>query len=364
MTNVSIRRSFSRSKTVRLVCGRGLASLPGLAPALCGQADKIFLVSDRNCLTAFKGDFKKMLGCLARRTTVFAALDSGRAKNFKTLERLLTFMLKNGASRRSLVIAAGGGSVTDLAGLAAAIYMRGVEWICVPTTLLGQVDAGIGGKTAVDLRGVKNIAGSFHQPALIVCDTSFLDTLGERELRAGAGELIKYALLAPGKLGRTISKNLPRALNGEKKSLAAVVSACAAFKLNLVSNDEREESGLREILNLGHTAGHAFEALSGGRLSHGEAVLWGLRYAAMLSYKMKILGREYAKAIETMLLQTEPPPLPPPCLDFNRFSGLIRRDKKAGGHTNRFLLIARPGELKAANDIPNTILRQVLKELQ
>lgn len=360
---VSIKKVFRRVKPVRLVCGRGLAALPKLAPLVCGDPDKVCLVTDRRCFKTFKRKFTAMLGSLAGRTVVFKAPGGGSAKNFKTLERLLAFMLKNGLSRRSLVVAAGGGSATDLAGLAAALYMRGVDWISVPTTLLGQTDAGIGGKTAVDLGGVKNIAGTFYQPALTVCDTAFLDTLSEKELRAGAGELIKYALLSPGKLGRTISKNLPGTLNGDKKSLAAVVASCAAYKLGLVAKDEREERGLRESLNLGHTAAHAFEALSKGHLSHGEAVLWGLRYEAMLSYRLNIMDRKYAGAVETALRRTEPPPLPLPALNFELFRKLIRRDKKAGGHGNRFILLIRPGVLKAVSDIPDRVLKQCLKEL-
>jgi 3-dehydroquinate synthase len=364
MTSLSINRSFLRSKTARLICGRNLAPLPKLAPALCGRADKICLVSDRNCLAAFERYFKRMLGSLCRRTFVFTAPNGESAKNFKTLESLLSFMMKNGASRRSLVIAAGGGSVTDLAGLAAALYMRGVDWISVPTTLLGQADAGIGGKTAVNLGGVKNAAGAFYQPALTVCDTAFLDTLSGKELRSAAGELIKYSLLAPGRLGRTISENLPGALKGVKKNLAALTAACAAFKLDLVAKDEREETGHREILNLGHTAGHAFEALSNGRLTHGGSVLWGLRYAASLSRKLRLLDLKHAHSTEAALRYMTPPPLPPACLNFARFARMIRLDKKSGGHKNRFILIVRPGVLQAVNDIPNSVLRGCLEELR
>ena len=304
-----------------------------------------------------------MLGSAAGRAVIFKAPDGASAKNFKTLERLLAFMLENGVSRRSLLIAAGGGSVTDLAGLAAALYMRGIKWISVPTTLLGQVDAGIGGKTAINLGGVKNIAGTFYQPDLTVCDTAFLDTLRAKELRSGAGELIKYALTAPGKLGRTVLKNLPAALEGGKEELAAVTSACAAFKLDLVSRDEREETGLRETLNFGHTAGHAFEAASKGSLSHGDAVLWGMRYAAALSYKLGVMNRKTAPVVQSALQAIEPAALKTAALDFDRFNGLIRRDKKNGAHTNRFMLIVRPGVLKAVNDIPGAVLEQVLKEL-
>ena len=364
MRTIRVNKVFSSSKTAALVCGAGVRPLPELAPGLFAHADKVCLVTDRNCSRTFKRGFDKMLGRFAGRTVVFRAPDGGRAKNFKTLERLLAFMLANGLSRRSLVVGAGGGSVTDLAGLAAALYMRGVKWISVPTTLVGQADAGIGGKTAVDMAGAKNIAGAFYQPALIVCDAAFLNTLKEKELRAGAGELIKYALLAPGRLGRAISDNLPGALKRRKENLAAITAACAVFKLNLAAKDERDERGLREILNLGHTAGHAFEALAKGRLSHGYAVLWGLRYAARLSLELGVMDRKYARATETLLNLAEPPALTPACLDFARFSRLLRLDKKAGAHKNRFLLIKKPGVIKAVNDIPERTLRKILKGLQ
>ncbi len=170
----------------------------------------------------------------------------------------------------------------------------------------------------MDVGGVKNIAGAFYQPALTVCDAAFLKTLNEKELRAGAGELIKYALIAPGRLGRIISGNLPGALERRRENLAALTAACAAFKLDTVAKDEREESGLRELLNFGHTAGHAFEALSKGRLPHGDAVLWGLRYAARLSLELRVMDREYAGDIEATLNLAEPPALAPACLDFYR----------------------------------------------
>lgn len=363
MKSVSINKTFLSSKRVSLICGRGLAPLPKLSRGLFAGADKFCLVTDRNCFRAFKRGFNRMLDGASGRTVVFEAPDGANAKNFKTLERLLSFMLENGVSRRSLIIAAGGGSVTDLAGLAAALYMRGIKWISVPTTLLGQADAGIGGKTAVDLGGVKNIVGAFYQPDLTVCDAAFLDTLSASELRAGAGELVKYALIAPGRLGRTILKNLPAALEGGKEALAALTSACAAFKLNLVSRDEREETGLRETLNFGHTAGHAFEAASKGSLSHGDAVLWGMRYAAMLSRKLGILDRKPARAVQAALQMIEPPALKAAALDFGRFNELVRLDKKTGAHANRFILIAKPGVLKAVGDIPGGVLKQVLKEL-
>jgi 3-dehydroquinate synthetase len=360
---VKIKSDFVSQRTAALVCGRNTGSLPDLAPEIFRTADKFCLVTDRRCLAVFKPRFRKMMGRFAKNMFVFAVPEGESAKTLEVLGGLLAFMLKTGCSRRSVLIAAGGGSVTDLAGLAAALYMRGIDWISVPTTLLGQIDAGIGGKTAVNIDGVKNAAGSFHQPALAVCDAVFLDTLSIKELKAGAGELIKYALIAPGKLGAVISNNLPGALEGEKENLAAVASACAAFKFSIVSRDEREKTGLRETLNFGHTAGHAFETLAKGRLSHGESVLWGLRYAAALSISAGILGSTARRAIEGIFRMAAPPVLPPVCRVFAGFRGLIGKDKKKKSGANRFILISGPGRLKAVNDIPDRLLKRTLKEL-
>ncbi|MBI4802625.1 MAG: 3-dehydroquinate synthase [Elusimicrobia bacterium] len=364
MTKTFLKRDIKTAKTVRAVCGRDLPPLTDLAPELFARAGHICLATDRGCLKKFKRTFKKMLGRRRAGTHIFV-LPAGRpAKTFRALEELLSFMLKRGFSRNSLLIAAGGGSVTDLAGLAASLYMRGISWISVPTTFLGQIDAGLGGKTAVDLAGIKNMAGAFYQPALTVCDAAFLQTLGRDELSAGAGELVKYALIGPAALRRRVLKNLGRALKGETAALVKLVSACADFKLSLTARDERDKTGVRERLNFGHTAGHAFESASGGRLAHGAAVLWGMRYACLLSIKLKILKPAHQKTVSGILWKTQAPPLAAKCFDFRAFHRLICYDKKAGAGKNRFLLIERPGRIKAVNNIAPGILKGTLTALR
>ena len=183
-------------------------------------------------------------------------------------------------------------------------------------------------------------------------------------MRAGAGELIKYALIGPEALRRLIIKNLAGALKGEPAALQELVAACADFKLKLTAGDERDETGLREILNLGHTAGHAFEAVSKGRLSHGEAVLWGLRYAYLLSARLKVLEPRHQKASREILWGTQVPPLAAACFNFTIFHKLICYDKKAGAAGNRFLLIEKPGRIKAADNIAPGMLKTTLTELK
>ena len=356
--------NIKTAKAVRAVCGRDLPPLISLAPELFTGAGRICLVTDRACLKTLKKRFKKMLGQRWTGTDIFVMPAERPAKTFRTLEELLSFMFRRGCSRNSVIIAAGGGSVTDLAGLAASLYMRGIRWISVPTTLLGQIDAGLGGKTAVDLNGVKNMAGAFYQPALTVCDTAFLQTLDPGELRAGAGELIKYALIGPAALRRSVVKNITGALKGDTAALRELVCACADFKLSLTARDERDETGIRERLNLGHTAGHAFEAVSKGRLAHGVAVLWGLRYAYLLSARLKVLKPGYQKTVRDILWETEAVPLAAGCFNFRAFHELICYDKKAGADKNRFLLITRPGRITAVNNIAPDILKETLNTLK
>ena len=348
-----------RRPSFRLACGRNIGGIRGLLPETFDRADRIALVADP--AAAKSPVLKKLLGPeLAAKTSRFP-LPAGREKTLAAVTALCSALFKAGFSRQSVIIAAGGGSVTDAAGFAAAVYMRGINWISVPTTFLGQIDAGIGGKTAVDFLGTKNIIGSFHQPALTVCDTAFLSTLKPSVRRAAAGELIKYALIAPGDLRLSIMRSFDGAMAGRPDDLLACVRACAEYKAKICAADEREETGLRETLNFGHTAGHAFEVLSRGRLPHGEAVLWGLRYALEVSEKMKVLDNTPGAWKVTGMI--EPLPLPAACRRENDFLRLVRADKKRGGRDNRFLLLRSPGDVEPADNIPEKVLLAALEEI-
>ncbi len=354
-----LNREIMRRPSFRLACGRDIGDISGLLPGVLGAADRIALVADP--AAAASPSLKKMIGpALAPKTRRFA-LPAGREKTLAAVTGLCSDLFKAGFSRQSLVIAAGGGAVTDAAGFAASLYMRGLNWVSVPTTLLGQIDAGIGGKTAVDLLGTKNIIGAFHQPALTVCDTAFLATLKPAVRRAAAGELIKYALIGPGDLRLTIIRSFDGAMAGRPDDLLACVRACAEYKAGVCAVDEREETGLRETLNFGHTAGHAFEVLSRGRLPHGEAVLWGLRYALKVSEKMRVLDNTPGAWKVTGMI--DPLPLPAACRGPKGFLKLVRADKKRGGRDNRFLLLRSPGDVEPTDNIPEKVLLAALEEL-
>ena len=209
--------------------------------------------------------------------------DREQGKTLAQLERAASRLLGAGLTRRSLVVSIGGGAVSDLAGFLAATFMRGLPWVAVPTTLLAMVDAALGGKTAVNLPRAKNAVGAFHPPAAVLADPRALDTLPERELRSGLGEVVKYGLLEPALLGRITAA-------GSRRPGVELVAACMAAKLRLVEADPTER-GQRALLNLGHTFGHGVEAAGRfSRYTHGEAVALGLVFAFRLAARLGRVG--------------------------------------------------------------------------
>lgn len=213
--------------------------------------------------------------------------DGEKYKNLNTVEKIYTQMLKAGIDRKGCVVAVGGGVIGDIAGFVAATYMRGIKLVQVPTTLLAQVDASIGGKTGVDHKLGKNLIGAFHQPLFVLSDIDTLRTLPEREFRAGLAEVIKYGIIMDAELFDFIEKEREKVLAREKDALIFIVKRCSEIKAEIVEKDEREETGLRSILNFGHTIGHAIEAATKyRRYLHGEAVAMGMVVEAKVSDRL------------------------------------------------------------------------------
>ena len=280
------------------------------------------------------------------------------AKSWDAVSELMTMMLGAGLGRDSAVVALGGGAVTDAAGFAAAIYLRGVPWVSVPTTLLGQLDSGLGGKTGINLAGGKNLAGAFHRPRAVVCDPEVLSSLPPRERLSGLAEALKYGLVFDPALWRLITRRWSALMAGDAALTARVVRRGSAWKRRIVSRDEFEAKGARELLNFGHTLGHALEAEAGlGVLRHGEAVLWGMRAALKLSVRRAGLPRAFADEAEAFL-KSLPVPLPRR-LDARRLAALAARDKKARGGRARFVLLRAPGRPTTAFVSQADMLRAV-----
>lgn len=231
--------------------------------------------------------------CLQSRRTVTTLLPDGEThKTLDTVARILDVLIANRFARDCAVVALGGGVVGDMAGFAAAIYQRGVAFVQVPTTLLAQVDSAVGGKTGVNHPGGKNLIGSFHQPAAVLADTGTLGTLPRRELQAGLAEVVKYGLICDAAFFGWLEAHADALLGGDPVALAQVVRRSCEIKAAIVGQDEREH-GERALLNLGHTFGHAIEAVTGyARWLHGEAIGAGLVMAARLSHESGLLGSQ------------------------------------------------------------------------
>ena len=275
-------------------------------------------------------------------------------EGLKEMDRLLPIygeLLRAKADRDTLLFALGGGSVGDAAGFLAATYLRGIDWVGVPTTLLAQVDSAIGGKTGVNHAYGKNLIGAFHQPRLVVADPEFLRTLGPSEIISGLGEVVKTALLFDISLYRDIERTLPRLLARDERLLATITARAAAWKCKIVPKDEFDRKGVREVLNLGHTYGHALESRTKYKVfQHGEAVLHGMRFAVALSEVRGRLAPRASAEIDATLARFPVPPIP---ADFSTRDALARmaRDKKVRNGKIHFVLLTRIGRAVSDGEV-------------
>jgi 3-dehydroquinate synthase len=319
-----------------------------LDPWLAGRA--VFVVSTPRVLAIHGERLEPLLGAAARRV-VLEVDDGETAKTVVTADRLWNEMLAAGGKRDSRLVAFGGGSVGDVGGFAAGCFLRGIELVQVPTTLLAQVDAAIGGKTGVDLPGGKNTVGLFHHPALVVCDTSLLESLPREELRSGLVEVVKMAALLDPDLFGQVERGLDALLDGDAAALGPVVAAAAAAKIGVVERDP-DERGDRRLLNFGHTLGHAIESACGyAGLRHGEAVGYGILFALRLAVRRGPgLDPAVAERIRALLQRFGLPPLPE--LEPGTLMDLMARDKKARESGLVWVLPTRLGEGRMVQDVP------------
>jgi 3-dehydroquinate synthase len=322
------------------------AALPELSRWLAGRT--VFVVSSAPILR-LHGERLAPLRAAAARWAVLEVEDGEAAKSVASAGDLWGEMLALGGKRDSRVLAFGGGSVGDLAGFTAGCFLRGLEFVQIPTTLLAQVDAAIGGKTGVDLPGGKNTVGLFHHPARVVCDTALLPTLPREELRSGLVEVIKMAaLLDPALLAR-VEEDLDALLAGDPAALGPVVAGAAAAKIGVVERDP-DEQGDRRLLNFGHTLGHAIESSCGyAGLRHGEAVAYGILFALRLAER-RGLAADLSGRLRALLGRLGLPPLPE--LDPEALVSHMARDKKARESGLVWVLPARLGEGRMAADVP------------
>jgi 3-dehydroquinate synthase len=282
-----------------------------------------------------------------------------RHKTLRSVEKLLREMAKAGGDRGSLLIAFGGGIVGDVGGFLAAIFMRGIDYFQVPSTFLAQVDSSVGGKTGVNLPEGKNLVGSFHHPLAVFADMDLLETLPDRELRAGLFESVKAGIIRDGSLVRYMETNSGKILGRDPAALEKVIAASIRMKAEVVSKDERE-GGLRMILNLGHTLGHAIESVTRYKvLLHGEAVGWGLMTALYLGRKRGTLTeKEFDRLMRLIVLYG---PLPALKIKPQRLVDASAKDKKHRGNLRRFVLPVGIGDACVVEDVTTDELLEASK---
>jgi 3-dehydroquinate synthase len=315
------------------------------------KAQQALIVSNPVVEALHGAALRRALTPLYPRLGTLALPDGEAHKDWPTLNLIFDRLLAEGADRKTVLFALGGGVVGDMTGFAAACYMRGVPFVQVPTTLLAQVDSSVGGKTAINHPLGKNMIGAFYQPRRVICDLDTLTSLPAREMSAGLAEVIKYGPIADTAFLDWIEANLPRLLAREPAALAHAVRRSCEIKAAVVGEDERE-AGLRAILNFGHTFGHAIEAgLGYGEWLHGEAVGCGMVMAADLSARLGLIDSAFAARI-SRLVQAAGLPLRGPALGAARYLELMRVDKKAEGGEIRFVVIESPGRagVRAAPD--------------
>jgi shikimate kinase/3-dehydroquinate synthase len=325
--------------------------------AMLGGQATILLITDSNVNRLMGNRVDDALLATGSRVVKVVMAAGEESKHLGTMREIFEQAQCGGIDRSSTVVAVGGGVVTDIGGFVAATWMRGLPWIGVPTTLLGMVDASVGGKTAVDFGAAKNAIGAFWQPASVVCDIEWLRTESQRNYSSALAEVIKSAIIGDRGLFEILERNRELILGRDLDLMVEVVRRCVKVKARIVGLDERE-SGLRAVLNLGHTVGHALEAQEGfGRWSHGEAVSRGLvaalRVGARLGFTSEDLGSKVVDLLRSLGL---PVGLPRP--DLEAATELLCYDKKRAGSKMRFLVVRDIGEVKC-----HSIMLEDLREL-
>ena len=302
---------------------------------------------------------RKALQTAGARVVEIVVEDGERAKGWPTLERVFDALLEARLGRDTTLIALGGGVVGDLAGFAAATYQRGVAFVQVPTTLLAQVDSSVGGKTAINHPRGKNMIGAFHQPAAVVSDVSTLDTLPDRELRAGLAEVIKHGAALDAAFFAWLEAHVDALIARDRPALVYAVRRSCELKAAIVAEDERE-TGRRALLNLGHTFGHAIEAATGfGSWLHGEAVAAGLVLAGELSARAGLLDRDDAARLGE-LVRRAGLPTRAPAIALARWHELMSVDKKASAGQLRFVLLEALGRARLQGGVDARLVDEVL----
>jgi 3-dehydroquinate synthase len=348
----------SSSGEYAILCGPGVLRAAEAEIRRLGKFSRIHVVSSPKVWRALG---KGIARSFSKNGHVQSHLmnDAESAKSLFTAEKLHRSLVRSGIDRHSLLIAVGGGVVGDVAGFVASPSLRGIPLVQVPTTLIAQVDSAVGGKTGVNLPEGKNLVGTFYPARLVLVDPATLKSLPDRQYRGGLAEVIKYGVIADAKLFAFLGKKFDAVLRRDPAALAYIIPRCLEIKAQVVSRDERE-SGLREILNFGHTFGHALETITNYRVyQHGEAVAWGMMAAALLGHEIGLTPADEVSRIVSLVRRMAP--LPPwPNVPPKKLIAAMHSDKKARAGKLRFVLAPKIGKAESHDNVPLETLERVL----
>jgi len=323
---------------------------------------KVFFVSDTNVSKIY---LKEIVSLLKKEKFIvesFVFKAGEQSKNINTLLDIYNYALKIGIDRKYTVVALGGGVVGDVSGLFASTYMRGLGFIQIPTSLLAMVDSSIGGKTGIDLKMGKNVVGTFYQPKFVYVNSKFLETLKPEHIKNGMGEVIKYAITFSSKFFKELNTILNKSIINKKDFDKLIYESCK-FKAKIVEEDEKERKGVRELLNFGHTFGHALETVTGyKKFLHGEAIVIGMLFVAQLANKIKFCDDITVKKIQEIIVNAGFNGNINLNINANSLLNLMKKDKKSVSKKIRFVLPKQIGEAVSGMEVDDKIILKEIKD--
>ncbi len=358
MKTLQVELGESGDRSYPIYIGQSLLTKPELIePYVIGT--QVLIVSNETVAPLYLDKVKKTFSAYDVKVVILP--DGEQYKNIDELNTIFDALLTAKFDRTCTLVALGGGVVGDMTGFAAACYQRGVNFIQIPTTLLAQVDSSVGGKTGVNHAKGKNMIGAFHQPQCVIADCDTLNTLEDKQLSAGIAEVIKYGLIRDMDFTVWLEKNMHKLLERDADALSYAIEVSCRCKAEIVAEDEKE-SGVRALLNLGHTFGHAIETSTGyGNWLHGEAVATGMLMAADLSMRLGNLTEQDVERIDNLLDMAMLPTRAPHHMDYDHFIELMAVDKKARAGKINFVLFNKLGDAMVTNDFDHELLRETIE---
>jgi len=363
MNKIKVNLDKKTSASYEIYIGENIVDRMGLIMAKNNWASRYVMITDSNLSPSHGERIQATLREMELKVDLIDFPAGEASKNFQTNLHIVDRIIGLGADRTSALIALGGGVVGDITGFIASVYMRGIPYIQVPTTLLAQVDSSIGGKTGIDLPEAKNILGTFHQPKGVFIDLAFLKTLTPQEFRSGLAEIVKYGIIDDPELLSSLEGEAEAIRNRDMSLLEKIIARSCQIKKGIVEIDEMDK-GIRRILNFGHTIGHAIEAESGYAVSHGDAVSIGMVASVLISERLKYLPSEDRERIISLIRAIGLPDRIPKNLSPTGILSRIKRDKKKEGDTIHFVLLKRIGMPFVNGGVPEGLIGEIIEALK